>query len=139
MIKEIVKDDPILGQVCEEATADDASVAQDLLDTMETQEDCVCLAANQIGVTKRLFVYRDQKGHTHAVYNPKLMRGLRAQRIAESCLSHEEPTKSRRFDQVMMSYQENVDGRLVPRKKEFRGFMAQAVQHMIDHCDGKLV
>ena len=70
MIKELVHDDAILSQPCEPATAEDASLAQDLLDTMEATEDAACLAANQIGVAKALVVFADDEGRTHVMYNP---------------------------------------------------------------------
>ncbi len=139
MIKDIVKDDPILGQPCEPATAEDAAVVQDLLDTMADSEEAACLAANQIGVAKAVFVYRDKKQHTHAMFNPVLKRGLRPQRVKEGCLSHEEETKSRRYDQIVVEFDELKDGELVHRRREFAGWTAQMIQHMIDHCNGRLV
>ena len=62
MIKELCKDEAILSKRCERATAQDAPVAQDLVDTMHSLEDCGCLAANQIGVTKAVVVFQDDSG-----------------------------------------------------------------------------
>ena len=76
MIKELCKDEAILSKRCERATAQDAPVAQDLVDTMHSLEDCGCLAANQIGVGLRLFVYDcpEERGkatyHRGVVINP---------------------------------------------------------------------
>ena len=51
MIKDLVQDESVLSTPCEPATAEDAPVAQDLVDTLASIDDAVCLAANQIGVT----------------------------------------------------------------------------------------
>ena len=76
MIKELVKDDAVLSVPCEPATAEDAAVAQDLVDTLASIEDAVCLAANQIGVTKAVVAYQDDDGNAHVMYNPKVLMGL---------------------------------------------------------------
>lgn len=139
MIKELCKDEAVLSKSCARATAEDASVAQDLVDTMKSIDDCACLAANQIGVTKRVIAYQDDKGNAHVMYNPHIIMGLRAQRVQESCLTHEEPSRVTRYEKVKVGYEELVDGQLVERKGDFTGWIAQMIQHMCDHCRGKLV
>ena len=114
MIKELCKDEAILSKRCERATAQDAPVAQDLVDTMHSLEDCGCLAANQIGVTKAVVVFQDDSGADHVMYNPRIMK-------------------------VKVSFDELVDGELKPRRRDYTGFEAQMIQHMCDHCQGKLV
>lgn len=139
MIKELVTDEAILSQPCEAATAEDAPVAQDLLDTLATMEDAACLAANQIGATKCVVVFRDDDDQPHVMYNPRLLRGLGAFKTVEGCLSLEADSKVTRFDHIKVAYGELVDGELKPYKKDFTGWTAQIIQHMIDHCKGKLV
>jgi peptide deformylase len=139
MIKELVKDDAILSQRCERATAEDADVVQDLIDTMESIEECACLAANQIGVTKAIGVYVDEKREPHAIFNPRIMMGLGAQKVFEECMTRDEPSKVTRYAKVKLSYDELVDGELKARKRDFTGWVAQMIQHMCDHCQGKLV
>ena len=139
MIKELVTDEELLTTPCEEATADDTDVAQDLLDTLESIEDAACLAANQIGVSKAIIVYKDDKDRAHVMYNPGMKRALRPARVEEGCLTREGTTKVTRYDQATFTYQEFVDGVLIPRKKECRGWTAQIIQHMIDHCKGKYI
>lgn len=139
MIKELVTDEELLTTPCEVATAEDADVAQDLLDTLESIEDAACLAANQIGVAKAVIVYKDDKDRAHVMYNPGMKRALRAGRVEEGCLTREGTTKVTRYDQATFTYQELVDGVLIPRKKECRGWTAQIIQHMIDHCKGKYI
>lgn len=139
MIKELVKDEALLSQPCETATAEDAAVAQDLIDTIESMEDAACLSANQIGVTKCIVVYRDENDAPQTMFNPVVSRALRPYKTAESCLSHEEETKVTRFEKITVSYQVLEEGALVNRKMNLEGWSAQLIQHMIDHCKGKLV
>ncbi|OUO89608.1 formylmethionine deformylase [Gordonibacter sp. An230] len=139
MIKELVKDETLLSKPCEEATADDADVAQDLLDTLASLEDAACLAANQIGVAKRVVAYLDEDDQPHVMYNPVLKLGLDAFKTTEGCLTRDEESKVTRFDRIKVAYDELADGELRPCKRDFSGWTAQTVQHMIDHCKGKLV
>ena len=139
MIKELVTDEAVLSTPCEPATAEDAEVAQDLIDTMNAHEDAVCLAANQIGVTKSVVVYKGEDEKDHVLYNPRLLMGLGPQKLVESCMTHEGESRVTRFVKAKVAYDELVDGQLKPRKKDFLGWEAQMVQHMIDHCKGKLV
>ena len=113
MIKELVTDEAILSQPCEPATAEDAAVAQDLLDTLASLDEAACLAANQIGVAKAVIVYHDESEQPHVMYT--------------------------RYERVKVVYDELVDGALVSRKRDFTGWTAELIQHMIDHCKGKLV
>ena len=112
-IKEFTTDEALLSTPCEKATAEDAAVAQDLLDTLASLEGAACVHANLIGLV------------------PK--------KETESCFTHEEPTVNTRYEKVKVSYQELVDGKLVSRKKDFHGWAAQLIQHMADHSKGKLV
>ncbi|HIW76396.1 MULTISPECIES: peptide deformylase [Gordonibacter] len=139
MIKELIKDEALLSQPCEPATADDAEVAQDLLDTLGSLEDAACLAANQIGVTKCVVAYLDDNEQPRVMYNPTLKLALGAFKTTEGCLSLEADSKVTRYDRIKVAYDELVDGALQPRKKDFTGWTAQLIQHMIDHCKGKLV
>lgn len=139
MIRELITDEEILSKPCVKATADDASVAQDLLDTMATIEDAACLAANQIGETKAVIAYLNENDEPSIMYNPSLKQALHPLKTEEMCLTREGLSKVTRFQDVVVIYGELVDGELVPRKKKMQGWTAQIVQHMIDHCKGKLV
>lgn len=139
MIKDLVLDEAVLSTPCEPATAEDASVAQDLIDTLASIDDAACLAANQIGVTKAVCVYQDEKDRVHVMYNPKIMMALGGGKVYESCLTHEEPVHVTRFAKIKVSYDELVDGELKTRRRDFTGWVAQMIQHMVDHCQGKYV
>ena len=139
MIKELVTDEALLTTPCEPATADDAAVAQDLLDTAASIDEIGCLAANQIGVTKAIAVYMDDQDVPHVIYNPKIKRALHAYRTTESCLTKEGEEKVTRYDKMTLVYDELVDGALVPREITLEGFTAELVQHAIDHCKGHYI
>lgn len=139
MIKELVHDDAVLSQPCDRATVDDAAVAQDLVDTLTSLEDAGCLAANQIGVTKAIVAYLDENEHPHVLYNPRVLFGMGAFKTEEGCLTREEPSRVTRFIKIKVSYDELVDGAFKPRKRDFTEWTAQMIQHLCDHCKGKLV
>lgn len=139
MIKDLVQDEAVLSTPCEPATAEDAPVAQDLVDTLASIDDAVCLAANQIGVTKAVIAYQDDDGNVHVMYNPKILMALGGAKVEESCLTHEEPVRVTRFAKIKVSFDELVDGALRPRRRDYVGWTAQMIQHMVDHCKGKLV
>ena len=140
MKKDIVTDEEFLSQKCEKATAADAPIAQDLLDTMLADNEAACLAANQIGVQKQVIAYLDEEDNPYIMYNPVMRRALHPFKATQTCLSHgDKEMKVTRFDSIQVAYDDLVDGELVPKKKNLQGWTAVVVQHMIDHCNGKLV
>lgn len=139
MVKDIIKDNAILSTPCEDATIDDMEVAQDLVDTLLAQENAACLAANQIGETKRIGVYLNNAEKPVLMFNPRISQKLRSFGSVEECLSRDEPTLVNRYEWIRVEYDEPVDGKLVARKKKLEGWSAQLVQHIIDHCNGELV
>lgn len=138
-VKELVKDESVLSQVCEAAEPEDAATAQDLIDTMASLDDAACLHANQIGVTKSLFAYVDDRDNVHVMYNPAIKLGLAASKQVEGCFTRDDVTTVTRYDRIKVVFQELVDGQLVSRKRDFQGWQAQLVQHMVDHSKGKLI
>lgn len=137
MIKEIVKDEEFLSQPVEPATAEDAQVGDDLIDTMRAN-DAACLAANQIGVQKAVIAYSD-RGRTFVMYNPHLDSGIQRFATVEECLSLNYPSTVERYKIIRVSYEILVGGKLEKRTRKFTDWSAQAVQHAIDHCNGILV
>lgn len=139
MIRELVKDEAILSQVCEKATPEDAQIAQDLIETATSLDDCSCLAANQIGVTKAVVVYFDDDEEAHVLYNPKVIMGIRPAKTVEGCMTRDEYSKVTRYAKIKVTYDELVDGEFKQRRRDYTGWIAQMIQHMVDHCNGKLV
>lgn len=139
MIKELCKDEAVLSQRCERATVEDAVIARDLIDTMDSLEDVGCLAANQIGVAKQVIAYRDDDQVVHVMYNPRIMMGLGASKLEEGCLTREGTVRVTRYAKVKVSFDELVEGSLKARRRDYTGWVAEMIQHMCDHCNGKLV
>ena len=139
MIKEIVKDPEFLSQPAEPATAEDAQVAEDLVETMASLEECASLAANQIGANKAILAYEREDGRVIVMYNPKMTMFMKPFNATEACLSFEEDSEVKRFEMITVAYEVLIDGKLVARKTKLRGWTAEIVQHALDHLAGKLV
>ena len=136
MIQPIMKDETFLSQKAEPATPDDLSVAQDLLDTLTAHRDgCVGMAANMIGVNKRIIVF-DNEGKYMVLFNPEIIRKSGPYEAEEGCLSLTGTRKAKRWQSIKVHYQNE---RFQPRFKTFTGWTAQIIQHEIDHCEGVLI
>lgn len=136
MIKEIMKDPIFLAQKSGPATKEDLPVAQDLLDTLAAnRERCVGMAANMIGVAKRVIVF-DNEGEAMIMFNPEIVKASGTYQTEEGCLSLEGIRPTKRFKSIKVRY-ENMDFQV--RLKTFEGWTAQIIQHEIDHCNGILI
>ena len=136
MIKSIVHDPLFLAQKSLPATPADAAVAQDLLDTLAAHADgCVGMAANMIGVSKRIIAVEAEEGYL-VLFNPVILKKTGAYEAEEGCLSLEGVRKTRRWQILKVQYQ-TPEGK--PRIKNFTGWTAQIIQHEVDHCDGILI
>ena len=136
MIKSIVHDPLFLAQKSLPATPADAAVAQDLLDTLAAHADgCVGMAANMIGVSKRIIAVEAEEGYL-VLFNPVILKKTGAYEAEEGCLSLEGVRKTRRLQIIKVQYQ-TPEGK--PRIKNFTGWTAQIIQHEVDHCDGILI
>ena len=137
MIKELVHDPILLARKSQPATREDLPVAQDLVDTIAAhKETCVGMAANMIGVTKRIIVF-DNGGSYTVMLNPEIIRQAEPYETEESCLSLlGGPRKTLRYQKIKVRYQ-TVD--FQTRLKTFSGWTAQIIQHEIDHCGGILI
>lgn len=137
MIKELVHDPLILGRKSESATKEDLFIAEDLLDTLKAHhETCVGMAANMIGVHKRIIAFNDN-GSYMTMFNPEILRSSEPYETEESCLSLlGGPRKCKRFHSIKVQWQ-TADFQL--RIKTFTGWTAQIIQHEIDHCNGILI
>ena len=136
MIKPITKDPIFLAQKSAPATILDLPVAQDLKDTLEAhREGCVGMAANMIGLNKRIIIF-DDHGSATVMFNPELVKCSGAYETEEGCLSLSGVRKTRRWRQIKVRYQNE---RFETRLKTYTGFTAQFIQHEIDHCNGVLI
>lgn len=137
MVKELVHDPILLAMKSETAAKDDLQTAQDLADTLLSHKDsCVGMAANMIGVHKRIIVF-DNGGEYMTMLNPEILKRSEPYETEEGCLSLlGGPRKCKRYKSVKVKWQ-TVD--FQTRIKTFTGFTAQIIQHEIDHCDGILI
>lgn len=136
MIREICRDETFLSQKAAPATADDLATAQDLLDTLTAhKDDCVGMAANMIGVCKRIIAF-DNEGTYMVMFNPVIVRQSGPYEAQEGCLSLTGVRKTKRFQTIKVQWQNE---QFQTRLKTFTGWTAEIIQHEIDHCEGILI
>ena len=137
MVKEIVHDPILLAMKSQPATAEDLQVAQDLLDTLTANKDaCVGMAANMIGVLKRIIVF-DNEGTYMTMFNPEIIKMSEPYNTEECCLSLlGGPRPCKRYKTIKVQWQTS---QFQTRIKTFTGWPAQIIQHEVDHCNGILI
>ena len=137
MIKELMHDPIFLSLKSEVATKEDLQVAEDLLDTLIAHKDgCVGMAANMIGVRKRIIAF-DNDGTYMVMFNPEIIKKSEPYETEEGCLSLlGGPRKCKRYKTIKVKWQ-TVE--MQTRIKTFSGWTAQIIQHEVDHCDGVLI
>ncbi len=137
MVRELMHDPIFLGRKSAPATAEDLEVARDLLDTLAAHRgSCVGMAANMIGVAKRIIVF-DNAGSYMTMLNPEILKAEGEYETQEGCLSLlGGPRKCKRYQKIKVRYQ-NPDMQV--RLKTFTGWTAQIIQHEVDHCNGILI
>ena len=137
MVRELVHDPILLARQSSAATGADLDVAEDLLDTLKAhRETCVGMAANMIGVCKRIIAF-DNGGTYTVMLNPRIVKRAGAYEAQESCLSLlGGPRKTQRYQKIKVEYQTLA---LQTRLRSFDGWTAQIIQHEIDHCNGILI
>jgi len=136
MIRPIMHDPIFLAQRSTQATAEDLDLARDLLDTLVAhREGCVGMAANMIGVARRIIAFQDGAGYT-VMFNPEIIRSAEPYEAEEGCLSLAGVRKARRFRSIKVRYENE---KFQTRLKTYTGWTAQIIQHEIDHCNGILI
>lgn len=136
MIKEIVKGEQYF-KVAENAVKADLPCAFDLADTLRANSECcVGMAANMIGINKRIIaVYDDEK--ILIMLNPVIKeKSAKTYVSKEGCLSLEGERETVRHQTVVVEY---YDEKFKKRRKAFTGFTACIIQHETDHCNGIII
>ena len=141
MVRELIHDPIFLARESEIAAKEDLPVVQDLLDTlMAHKEACVGMAANMIGVRKRIIAFLDESGRAPVytvMLNPEIIKREGAYDTEEGCLSLlGGPRKCKRYKTIKVQYQ-SVE--MQTRLKTYTGWTAQIIQHEVDHCSGVLI
>lgn len=137
MIKELMHDPIFLGGKSETATKADLQVAMDLLDTLTAhKEECVGMAANMIGIRKRIIAF-DNDGSYMVMLNPEIIEKYGQYETEESCLSLlGGPRKCLRYNPIKVKWQTLE---FETKEDTFFGWTAQIIQHEVDHCNGILI
>ena len=136
MVRQIVQDPIFLARRSEPATETDLAAAQDLLDTLRAhREGCVGMAANMIGVAKRIIVF-DHDGSYMTMFNPEIVKCAQPYETEEGCLSLLGTRRTKRFRVIMVRW---LNTAMQPQKRRFEGYAAQIIQHELDHCAGILI
>ena len=136
MIRDICKDEAFLAQKAEPATPDDVQVAIDLLETLEHHKDgCVGMAANMIGINKRIIAF-DNEGTYLVMFNPEIIKRSEPYNAEEGCLSLTGIRPAKRWKSIKVRWQNE---KFQERIKTFTGWTAQIIQHEIDHCEGIII
>lgn len=141
MVRPIVHDALLLSRPSQPAGPEDLGVGQDLLDTLQAHAaECVGMAANMIGVKKRIVAFLDESSGKPCytiLFNPVILKKDGPYETEEGCLSLlGGPKKCKRYRTVKVQFQNE---RMQLRVKTYHGFTAQILQHEIDHCDGVLI
>ena len=136
MIREIIRDPVFLAQPSVPATQADLPVVTDLIDTLKANQDrCVGMAANMIGVLKRIIVMA-RGPMVIAMINPVILSATGEYQTEESCLSLDGVRPCTRYKEIEVDY---LDQDFNPKHGKYTGFTAQIIQHEIDHFEGILI
>ena len=137
MIKNIMRDEKFLSIVSIDATIEDLSIGNDLIDTLIfNRSRCVGMAANMIGVSKRIIIFEDENKNYIVMYNPVIIKQEGEYETEEGCLSLDGVRKTKRYKKIKVEY---LDSEFRKRIKTYSGFTAQIIQHEIDHCNGIII
>lgn len=136
MIRNINRDILSLGIKPDKATPDDLPVIADLKDTLAANADrCVGMAANMIGVHKNIIIVHIGISDMIMV-NPVIVKKAKPYETEEGCLSLDGVRAVKRFQEIEVTFE---DEKFVKRRRKFSGFIAQIIQHEIDHCSGIII
>ena len=136
MVKNIVKDVMFLRQKSEPSTEKDKYIAEDLKDTLKFfREGCVGMAANMTGYRKRTIIVA--MGFMDLImHNPTYISRKGEYMTEEGCLSLVGVRKVKRYNEIEVKYQ---DENFVEKTQKFSGYIAEIVQHEMDHLDGIII
>ena len=136
MIKSIEKNRLFLRCKAQDATPADLQTATDLVDTLAAHaHECVGMAANMIGVPVRIIAYAHD-AESGVMLNPETIAHDGLYHTQEGCLSLEGVRETDRYQRITVRYQ---DTDFAWHEDAFEGFIAQIIQHEIDHTNGILI
>ena len=136
MIRDICKDEAFLARRAAMAVPEDLPVAADLLDTLKHHKNgCVGMAANMIGVSKRIIAFENGEEYM-VMFNPEIIKRDGPYEAQEGCLSLAGTRPARRWKTIKVRWQNE---KFQERLRTFTGWTAQIIQHEVDHCEGIVI
>ena len=136
MIRPIMRDVMFLSQPSEKATREDSAVITDLLDTLRANlERCVGMAANMIGVRKRIIAV-SMGPMDVAMVNPVIVKKSDPYAAEEGCLSLAGVRPATRYQEIEVEF---LTAAFQPMRQKYSGWIAQIIQHEIDHLEGIII
>ena len=136
MVRELVHDPILLARVSESAVKEDWAIAQDLLETLIFHKvECVGMAANMIGVSKRIIVV-NMGIMNMAMFNPVIVDKSGPYETEEGCLSLIGVRKTTRYENIEVEY---YDFAWKKQRMKLSGWTAQICQHECDHLQGIII
>lgn len=146
MIRSIVTSPVFLQMPSTNATQNDRAIGEDLKETLQAHaHECVGMAANMIGVSKRIIAVKDTVAHAGKkvlqapiilMYNPEITQSRNPYEATEGCLSLSSTHSTTRYEHITVCY---LDEHFKEQTRQFSGYTAQIIQHEIDHCNGILI
>ncbi len=136
MVRKINKDQRVLSQKCENATEDDAQIAQDLLDTLRANIDnCIGMSANMIGEKKTIIAIAAGP-FQFIMINPVITKKTGEYKTEEGCLSLDGVRPCIRYEEIEVDF---LNQKFEPQHAKYTGLTAESIQHQLDHCAGILI
>lgn len=136
MVKPIVRDVFFLSQKSESATKEDLSVGLDLMDTLKAnREHCVGMAANMIGVKKDIIIV-NQGLIDVVMFNPVIVKKREPYMTEEGCLSLDGVRSTQRYQHITVDF---YDMSWKKQRRDYSGWIAQIIQHEVDHLSGRII
>lgn len=138
MIRPICRDTILLSKPAEPARNSDLQTARDLSETLRANAHrCVGMAANMIGVPKHIIAVLPPGGEVPLVMlNAKILAKSGEYEAEEGCLSLSGTRPVKRWRVITVRWQNTS---MQPQKRRFEGYLAQIIQHELDHCSGILI
>lgn len=138
LMKLRLMNDPVLRKATSPVVQDDLETIKSLVPQMVeimNAEEGVGLAANQVGVSKRFFIMKDGE-EVRILLNPEIIELGPLTPFTEGCLSIPGTSaETQRAQHVKLKYK---DENFNDIETEYNGLTAVAIQHEVDHLDGKL-
>lgn len=136
MKQPIIHDQFFMSKKSQAASKQDLKIAEDLKDTLLSHHnEAAGLAANMIGQRKRIIAFYIGS-LAMVMLNPEITEQKQPYLTQEGCLSLTGMRPTTRYKEITVRYR---DLNWQKEEQSFSGFVAETIQHEIDHCNGKII